>query len=209
MTLFYVIRHGETDYNRNGRYQGQSDIPLNEEGLRQTVLLANRMAAVPLDIIYSSPLMRAQETARAMAGGRTVALDPRLQEIDVGRCQGLTNPEIARQMPDFWAQMQKEPDRTPFPGGENAYDLQKRSVEAMWAIRERYPTGRVAVVTHGGVLKVIVADVMGLPLTERHRFVINNCSITIIEWGAERRRLRTLNEMGHMGIEPGDIKADF
>ncbi|HEY3368489.1 MAG TPA: histidine phosphatase family protein [Symbiobacteriaceae bacterium] len=209
MTLFYIIRHGETDYNRNGRYQGQSDIPLNAEGRRQTQLLATRMKEVPLDVIYTSPLSRAQETARTIAAGRPVMLEPRLMEVSVGRAMGLTNAEIARDLPEFWAQMQREPDRTPFPGGENAYDVQKRAVEALWAVRERYPHERVAVVSHGGVIKALVCDVLGLSLAERHRIVLNNCSLTIVEWGAERRRLRSLNEMGHLGVEPGDIKADF
>lgn len=209
MTLFYIMRHGETDYNRNGRYQGQSDIPLNDEGRRQSQALGVRMRALPLDIIYTSDLSRAQETARSIAFGRTVALDPRLREVHVGRVQGMTNEEIARAEPAFWAALEREPDRTPFPGGENAYDVQARALEAFQAIRQRYPEGKVAVVTHGGLIKMVVADILGLSLAERHRIVLDNCGLTVVEWGDQRRRLRSLNDTGHLSQAPCVVLADF
>jgi bisphosphoglycerate-dependent phosphoglycerate mutase len=75
VTILYLVRHGETDYNRNGRYQGQLDIPLNAEGRRQSLALADRMVGLPLDLIYTSDLAWAQETARTVAAGRTAVLD--------------------------------------------------------------------------------------------------------------------------------------
>ena len=209
MTLLYIIRHGETDFNKNGRYQGQSDIPLNEEGRRQGRALAARMAQLPLDVIYASDLSRAQETARAIAAGRPVALDPRLREVDVGRVYGLTNEEIISREPAFWAQLQQQPDRTPYPGGENAFDVQRRAVEAVTAIHSRYPEGRAALVTHGGLIKMIVAEVLGLSLAERHRIVLDNCGLTVIEWSPSRKRLRSLNDTGHLTQAPCDVRADF
>lgn len=209
MTLLYIIRHGETDFNKNGRYQGQSDIPLNDEGRRQSRALAARMAQLPADVIYASDLSRAQETARTIAAGRPVALDPRLREVDVGRVYGLTTQEIMQREPAFWAQLQREPDRTPYPGGENAYDVQQRAVEAVTAICTRYPDGKVAVVTHGGLIKMIVADVLGLSLAERHRIVLDNCGLTVVEWTPGRKRLRSLNDTGHLSQAPCDVRADF
>ena len=123
MTLLYVIRHGETDYNRNGRYQGQSDVPLNAEGRSQCRALTARMSAIPLDVVYTSDLSRAQECARMIAGARTVLLDTRLREVNVGRCTGLTVAEIAAREPAFYVSLKTDPDSTPFPGGESAHDL--------------------------------------------------------------------------------------
>lgn len=209
MTLFYIIRHGETEYNRNGRYQGQSDIPLNETGRAQSRALASRLAATPLDVIYASDLVRAQETARTIAGGRTVVLDPRLREVDVGRVVGLTREEIIQREPAFWSAYGREPDRTPFPGGESACDVQRRALEVFRAIRERYSEGRVAVVTHGGLIKMLVADVLGLSLAERHRVALDNCGLSVVEWGESFRRLRSLNDTGHLNQAPCELRTEF
>ncbi len=209
MTLLYVIRHGETDYNRNGRYQGQSDVPLNAEGRNQCRTLAARMSAIPLDVVYTSDLSRAQESARMIAGAHTVVLDTRLREVNVGRCIGLTAAEIAAREPGFYAAMKTDPDGTPFPGGESNYDVKLRTLEAFSAIRARYPEGRVAVVTHGGVIKLLVGEVLGLPMSERHRILLENCGLTVIEWGNDLRRLRSLNDTGHLATPPSDVKADF
>ena len=209
MTLFYIIRHGETDYNRDGRYQGQSDVPLNDDGRRQSQALASRMAGVALDQIYASPLGRAHETARAMAAGRQISLDDRLLEVNVGQVVGMSTAKIAGAYPEFAAAYRRDPDRTPFPGGESASDVQVRSLEAIGEIHQRFPHGRVALITHGGVIKTIVMHVLGMPLSDRNRIVLNNCSITIVEWGARRQRLWSLNEMGHLDQEPQEIKADF
>lgn len=209
MTTFYIIRHGETDYNKNGRFQGQMDIPLNEDGRRQGEMIAARMAGVALDVIYSSDLSRAQETARIVARGQLVALEPRLREIHVGQVQGMNNAEIKRDFPDFWASQLLDPDNAPFPGGENAVQLQQRAMEALTAIQARYPQGNVAVVTHGGVIKVIAAGVMEMPLSIRPKIVLDNCSLTVVEWSDRGRRVRSLNDTGHLVQAPCDVRADF
>ncbi|HWI66685.1 MAG TPA: histidine phosphatase family protein [Symbiobacteriaceae bacterium] len=209
MTTFYIIRHGETDYNKNGRYQGQLDIPLNDDGRRQSEMIAARMATVPLDVIYASDLMRAQETARIIARGRMVALEPRLREIHVAQVQGMNNAEIQRDFPDFWAANLADPDNTAFPGGESAVQLQQRAMAALADIQTRYPQGHVAVVTHGGVIKVLAAGVMEMPLAIRPKIVLDNCSLTVVEWSDRGRRVRSLNDTGHLVQAPCDVRADF
>jgi alpha-ribazole phosphatase len=209
VTLLYIVRHGETDWNKAGRYQGQTDIDLNEEGRRQSAAVGRRMAAVPLDAVYASDLVRARETAQALAGGRPVAVDPRLREVHAGRCQGLLHTEICLQEPDFWAAAQKDPDNTPFPDGESAVQLQQRAMACLEAIAARHEGGRVAVVTHGGVIKTIVAAVLGAPLAIRPRFSLENCSVTVVERGANGWRLKSLNETAHLEQAPAEVLADF
>lgn len=209
MTTFYIIRHGETDYNKNGRYQGQMDIPLNDDGRRQSEMAAARMAGINLDVIYASDLCRAQETARIIARGRMVALEPRLREIHVGRVMGMNNEEIKREFPDFWAANLADPDNTRFPGGENAVEVQVRTMAALTDMQARYPQGNVAVVTHGGVIKVIVAAIMEVPLAIRPKIVLDNCSLTVAEVGDRGRRIRSLNDTGHLVQAPCDVRADF
>jgi broad specificity phosphatase PhoE len=209
MTLLYIVRHGETDWNKDGRYQGQTDIPLNAEGRRQGAAVGARLASVPLDSVYSSDLMRAHDTARALAGGRPIVLDLRLREMHAGRCQGLLHTEIAEREPAFWEAARQDPDNTPFPDGESPLQLQSRAMECLKAIAERHPDGRVAVVTHGGVIKTMVAGVLGVPLTVRPRFWMDNCSLTIVEAVAKGWRLRTLNDTAHLEQAPAEVKADF
>lgn len=198
MTTFYIVRHGETEYNKNGRYQGQTDIPLNDAGRRQTAFVAARLKQIKLDVIYSSDLARALETARACAFGRTIVQDQRLREVHVGACAGMTTQEIAERYPQYWAAQLADPIGTPFPGGESAAQVQDRVLQAMDAIHRRYPEGEVGIVTHGGVVKSIVAAVLDLPLAVRKRIVLDNCSLTVVEWNGDQRRLRSLNDTGHL-----------
>lgn len=209
MTTFYIIRHGETDYNKNGRFQGQLDIPLNDDGRRQAGMIAARMAAVKLDMIYTSDLMRAEETARIIAGGRPVTLEPRLREIHVGQVMGMSRTEIERDLPEAWAQIRQDRDDIPFPGGESPADVQVRAMAALADMADRYPSGHVAVVTHGGVLKTIVAGIFGATEGFRSKIVLDNCSLTLVEWSARGRRCRSLNDTGHLVEAPCEVRADF
>lgn len=199
MTRFYLIRHGETEENRTGRYQGFSAVALNEIGQAQVRLLAGRLADLPFDVIYSSDLPRAVQTARMIARGRTVALDPRLREINVGRVQGLTDELIARQEPEFWAAVQTDWTRTPYPGGESPVDLHRRAVEALDAYSRRYPGGRVAVVTHGALISLLAVAAQGLPLTTRRDWLVGNASLTELEWSPTARGLIRFNDRSHLG----------
>ncbi|HYG57726.1 MAG TPA: histidine phosphatase family protein, partial [Symbiobacteriaceae bacterium] len=171
MTTFYIVRHGETDYNRDGRYQGQTDIPLNDHGRAQGRYAARRLAGIALDTIYSSDLSRAAETARLVAGDRPVVLEPRLREIHVGRVAGMGWAEIAEAEPAFWVAFQVDSATARFPDGESAADLQRRAVEALEAIHRQYPEGHVGIITHGGVIKTIVAAVLEMPLVKRSLIV--------------------------------------
>lgn len=208
MTLLYIIRHGETDYNRDGRYQGQSDIRMNETGRSQAAAVARRLARIDLTAIYSSDLNRAQECARVIASGGPVALDPRLREIDVGRVVGLTLEQIAQREPQFHTALRQDPDRAVFPSGESALDVHRRATDAFEAIVARYPQGRVAVVTHGGLITLVVAEALGLPLPNRRRLYPENGGITLIEWTADRRKLRSFNDTGHLDAAPSELKTE-
>lgn len=207
MTRLYIARHGETDYNLNGRYQGHTELPLNATGRRQSEQLGARLAGLKLDVIYTSDLPRARETARAIAHGRTVALDPRLREVNVGRVAGLTDEEITRREPAFREAFLRDPDGTPYPCGESAYDVQRRTLEVFDAICRRYPDVGVGVVTHGGLIKLIVAHVLGLSLPDRHRTAFDNCGLTIIDWDGAHGRVLAMNDTGHLTLAPTAAKA--
>jgi len=158
VTTLLLVRHGETDWNAEGRLQGHTDRPLNEFGRRQAKDLADRLAGEGPDAIYASDLARAKETAEIVGErlGLTVVVDPDLREKDWGTWEGLTGDE--RVHVEF--------------EGETTEDHRDRVMAAVRRIVARHPDQRVVVVTHGGSLRRIQAAVNGVADP-----VIENCAV--------------------------------
>ncbi len=148
-----LARHGETDWNRDGRFQGHADPPLNDLGREQARALADLLEQEPLDAIYSSYLRRAHETAQIIAErkGLRVSVDPELRERDVGQWTGLTVAEIEERFPD---QIRLWREGT-ISAGESRESLSARVVEAARRIARAHPDGHVLVVTHGGAARML------------------------------------------------------
>jgi probable phosphoglycerate mutase len=151
--MLLLARHGETDWNRDGRFQGHADPPLNERGRRQAHALTDLLADEPLEAIYSSDLLRAQETAQIVAMQRRmdVILDPQLRERDVGEWSGLTFAEIEERFPNQ-IQAWREGRITV---GESREALSERVLAAAQRISAAHPAGVVLVVSHGGALRML------------------------------------------------------
>src|SRR5689334_9034949 len=154
MTTLLLARHGETDWNREGRWQGWADPPLNATGREQAAALAEQLRAVPFDAVYSSDLRRARETAEILAAphGAEVVLDAGLREIDVGSWSGLTRAEIAERFPGG-----ERPD------GETHAEHGARVREAVTRIARAHPGGRILLVGHGGTIRSIHDVISDLP----------------------------------------------
>jgi broad specificity phosphatase PhoE len=153
VTTLLLARHGETDWNRDGRFQGHADPPLNDRGRRQAHALADFLAAEPLEAIYSSDLLRAEETAQivAMQRGMDVLVDPQLRERDVGEWSGLTFTQIEERFPN---QIQAWREGRVVVG-ESREALTERVVAAARRISAAHPEGVVLVVSHGGALRML------------------------------------------------------
>lgn len=203
MALIYLIRHGETDYNAGGRFQGHHDVPLNARGRHQAALLAGRLAAIKPAALYCSDLGRAQETARCLLPELAAMVDVRLREIDTGALTGLTLAEAESRFPDWWRLYRQDSANTPFPGGEAAAGLQRRVVAAITQIAARHPSERVAVVSHGGAVAACICAVLDLDLSRRNRLRLHNCSLSVVEWQADRRLLLVLNDTAHLSGQEG------
>ncbi len=150
MNCVVLIRHGETDWNVEGRYQGQADPPLNTHGVAQAHQLAAELAAVGLECLYSSPLRRAWQTAQALANSLGLPLysEPRLMEIHLGEWQGRLFTEIAAQDPDRLRRWKSEPWRTVPPGRETLPQVQARVYAALDDILAQHAGRCVGLVTH-------------------------------------------------------------
>jgi broad specificity phosphatase PhoE len=164
VTTILLARHGESDWNRTRRWQGHADRPLTALGRRQARELAERLANTELDAVYSSDLQRARETAEIVASGRGLAVHelPALREVDVGSWSGLTRDEAAERFPDAYKRWEEGGEG--WDDGETYEQLGDRIIGAVKRIAADHPGERVLVVTHGGSIRAIHADALGLDI---------------------------------------------
>jgi len=179
MTQFLLVRHGETDWNRDRRFQGHADPPLNETGREQARTLAAELAREQLDAVYTSDLARANETAEIIARRLSVPIvvDAELREIDVGEWQGLTWPEIEERFPDGvrnWHERGHGWER-----GETYDALGERVVRALRRIGAKHPAGRILIVGHGGTVRSVRALLEGRSVAQSRLEspAIGNCEV--------------------------------
>lgn len=150
MTALYLVRHGQTPWNIEGRYQGHLDPPLTELGQQQARTTAAQLAPLGFEAIYSSDLARAHQTALALAEqtGLPVQLDPRLREINQGEWEGVLIGDIRARWPDAIQGWETDPWQHHPPGGERLEELQQRLFAAIDEIVARHPVGKIAIFTH-------------------------------------------------------------
>jgi broad specificity phosphatase PhoE len=176
MTHLYLIRHGQTDWNLEGRWQGQSDVPLNKTGRKQAEQIATSLINAELDAIYSSDLIRAADTAAALAHktGLDIHYDKRLREIHQGDWQGLLVGDIQARYGDAFQRRKLDPLNVAPPGGETVRQVQNRVTAAVEDILAKHPDGRVAIVSHGFSLAVIQVHYLILPMEKVWEMIPEN-----------------------------------
>jgi broad specificity phosphatase PhoE len=169
VTVLLLARHGETDWNRERRWQGHADRPLTPRGVEQARALAARVAGTELDAVYSSDLRRARDTAAAVATNVGLPLEPtpELREVDVGSWSGLTRAEAAARFPAAFARWER--GEIGWTDGETYEAMSKRILDAIHRIAGRHPVGRVLVVTHAGPIRAIHAAALGLDVQTYRR----------------------------------------
>lgn len=183
MTEMWLVRHGQTDWNLKGIYQGQSDIPLNETGIMQAKALAASLAATRFDAIYSSDLMRARDTAAIIADaiGLSVQLDARLREINQGVWEGQTIADVqVKYAPDF----SRNPKYIVTPRAEGAESLAQvitRMVQAANDYHDRHNGGRLLLATHGLSAAALYAVVNEIPLVDVVKFIPDNGKPMVVQ----------------------------
>jgi broad specificity phosphatase PhoE len=193
VTELLLVRHGETDWNRDLRVQGHADRPLNDTGREQARAIAEELARETIDAIYTSDLARARETAELIAerAGVPFVLEPQLREIDVGEWQGLTRAEIEEQFPEGMRSWHERGHG--WEEGETYEELAERVLTALDRIVRAHPGGRVVVVGHGGTIRAIRAHVDESTVAEHRRILptVSNCEVFRIS--AENGTLRRLD----------------
>ncbi len=201
MTELIVIRHGETDWNRQHRFQGQIDVPLNATGLAQAARLAERLADEPIDVLVASDLQRARSTAEQLAQRRAqaVSVQPLWREQGFGVLEGLDVTTIRRQHRDLWDQwVRHEADYALPGGGESNQAFYERVMQALRATVAAQAGARIAVVTHGGVLDMLWRAAHRLPLYGPRACAIPNTGINRLRWNGERLEIVSWAEDSHL-----------
>jgi len=203
-TVLVVVRHGETEWNVEGRMQGHLDIPMSARGMRQAQAVAGALASERIDAVYSSDLVRALALARTVAGrlGLDVTADARLRERALGVAEGLTDEELRLRHPEVHAPFRgQDADYAP-PGGESTRERHERSVAVGREIAARHPGARVLVVTHYGVVRSLCRHALALGAGDPLDAAIGNGSISrfLVEGG--RWRLISAGDAAHLDGGP-------
>lgn len=196
-----LVRHGQTIFNLESRYQGHTDTKLSELGHRQAAILAERLRNEKIDAVYSSDLRRASETAEAIAAfhGLPVSVDERLRECAFGSWEGLTVKEISDKYPELFENYRRDSITYRASGGECLEHLQMRVVEAINEIVERHAHDTVLVTTHGGPIRAFVCHALGTDLRTFRKIKLHNCGITVFSYDSGKPwQLEALNDTCHL-----------
>lgn len=203
MTRLILVRHGETLWNKEERYQGQTDTALSELGRRQAQRVAMRLARQRIVAVYSSGLSRAYETARLIAErhGLQVVKMTCFNEMNFGDWEGLLFEEVMTRHRDlaeaFWA----DPGSVTIPGGESVAQVAERVMSGVVEITSRHPSGAVVLVAHGGCIAVMLCAVLGVATGGFWRIRQDNGGISIIEFSGGLPMVRVVNDTSHLEEE--------
>ena len=201
---WYLVRHGETDWNVRKRAQGSTDTPLNEKGHVQADFLSKRLASTPFSAAYGSDLTRAVATASAILRGRNLTLQqfPALREKSYGEWEGISNEDVRDRYPDMYRQFLQDSMAFTPPGGENDFDLYTRVEAATRQIRETLPdpAGNILVVGHSNALRAMLVYLLRIPVEYMWRFNLTNGGITVVsDFHTGNATLDLLNDTNHLG----------
>ena len=186
MTELWLVRHGQTDWNVDGRFQGQSDVPLNDAGLAQARELAAGLNGHKFSAVYSSDLIRAYQTAEIIAGrvGLPVRVDRRLREICQGEWEGLLISEVRQRFNQDFSVPYHDITRSRAPGGESVIEVAERLTQAADDIALAFPVQPVLLVSHGLALAALFCRAANFPLSEVYSRIPDNAHPLLVEWPA-------------------------
>lgn len=195
-----LVRHGETQLNKEGRFQGIDDTPLNATGRTQSHALSRALAADMPFVMYSSTVPRALETARIVSEDLHVPFLPvqGLEELDIGELSGLDGEEMRWSCPGFLESWRKDPSAVKLPGGESIVELRDRVWHAIVMLGEKHSDDTVVAVSHNFAILTVVFKALNMPLSQFRRLQHDLCAITRLEISQDQCRLVSFNETLHL-----------
>ena len=200
-TILYLVRHGETDWNKTNRFQGRTDIPLSEEGIWQAKQTKERLKN-QFDVVYTSPLIRAVQTAKIISDDTNLfpTIYENLIEIDFGHWEGLPFDKIKDLYPKEHKLWKTDNNTAPLVGGEQSIkNASIRGKNAFLDIVNKNPNKRILLVAHGGLIKAGMVGIYNMGINMYHNMYIDNTSITTIKFFEDRKPLLlSLNDICHL-----------
>jgi len=195
-----LVRHGETDWNRIKRFQGRSDVELNKRGRAQAKALALTLREEPLKAIYSSPITRAIETAKAINRYHQASLEQRdgLMEMDLGDFEGLHPRDLRNEQSEFLRKWLEDPASVRMPNGETLQEVQERAWAVVQEVTKTYHHGSVLLCSHNFVNLTILCKILGLEITHLRRLHQSVGAMNIIEMNRGQYSLICLNDTCHL-----------
>ena len=203
-TEIILVRHGETQWNIEKRWQGHADSPLTEKGVYQAKAIANRLSAISFSALYSSDLGRAMQTAGIISEvtGHDIIADKRLRERNVGVLQGMTLEEMMDQYPKEFEQYRNQRAEYIIPEGESANQRATINIEFLTSLAQKHVGECAVIVTHGGVLNNLFKYVLKIPPEGNRRYKIYNAAINSFRYSDKGWILRTWGDISHYD-QPG------
>ena len=198
---FYLVRHGETEWNHLGRFQGQYDTLLNEKGLEQARITALAAKDWGIACIYASPLTRTMQVANEIGGQLGLPVNPRagLMELSLGQLEGVTGEEMRAGWPEVFSTWNRSPELIEMPDGESLTTLEDRAWQVILELEDRHePQDNLVIVSHNFTIRAICGKLLGIPLANFHRLQLGLSSVSIFETGQRGRRLLTYNSTCHL-----------
>lgn len=202
MTRIFLIRHGETEWNKEKRLQGNSNVNLSHEGLRQARLLADQAPFPYVDAIYSSDLSRAVSTAEILAEkfGLHVNKVPELRETNFGDWEGRSIRELAMECPEDFGKFFTDPEKCYPPNGETFLHSQTRVVNAVYRIIATHDEQNVIIVTHGAVIRLIICAILQIPIHKMWAIGQFNMAVNVLRFDDGNITVELLNGTAHLHI---------
>lgn len=203
MTRLFLVRHGETEWNKNGKVQGRTDIELSSEGIMQAKLLAERLMTEDINVIYSSSLKRAHRTAEIIAEYKQceVIESDMIHEICFGPWEGMAINEIKDKYSEHFRVYREDPVNFELPGAETFIDLTTRTYNAIIDIVNRHKGSNILLVSHGVAIKAAIIKILGMDIADYKGFRIDNASVSILEFpdnNFEKPVVVCLNDTSHL-----------
>lgn len=201
---FYLLRHGETEWNKLGKFQGLTDISLNERGLAQARDSARAALAWDHSVIYASSLTRTVQVAEELRrlSGAPVVTDPGLRELSLGELEGVTGAEMRAGWPELYQTWRRNPAEVAMPNGETLSQLQERAWQVVLEIeRVHSESPGIVVVSHNFTIRTIICAILDIPLYNFHRMSLGLGSLSSFESDTNGRRLITYNSNSHLSPE--------
>jgi broad specificity phosphatase PhoE len=195
-----LIRHAETDWNRERRYQGRRDTVLSEAGRAQAGAAGRLLAGEPLQAVWSSPLRRARETAAAIAGprGLAVRVEPAFEEMHFGQWEGLTVEEVNARFPALYRAWLETPHLVALPGAETLGEVRARALKGLEGLRAAHEGQTVCLVTHGVTSRILILEALGLGLDRIWSLQVSFAGISELEFRDDWAVLHRMNTLVHL-----------